>query len=59
MKPITQITNKFPSLYAAGKALNIHPQQLSRWINVGAMLDDDGNVWIKTGSPVDHKKARQ
>lgn len=48
MKPIKDLTGKYPNLHAAGKALGIHPQQLKRWIDNDAHINDKGNVYIKT-----------
>ena len=48
MTPIKQILSAYPSLYAAGKVLNIHPGQLKRWLDADALVDEKGGVWIKT-----------
>ena len=48
MKSIKEITGKYPNLHSAGKATGIHAQQLKRWLDNGAMVDDEGNVYIKT-----------
>lgn len=52
MTPIKQILSHWPSLYAASKELDKNQVQLKRWLDAGAMIDDDGNVWIKTGKPL-------
>ena len=52
MKPIKQITQQYQSLYSAGKELNVNPTQLKRWLDVGALVDGHGNVWIKTKGKV-------
>jgi len=40
--------SKYKSLYEASKATGIHAQQLARWIKAGALIDKDGQVWIKS-----------
>ena len=49
MKPIKEVLSAYVSLYAAAKNLNVHANQLSRWLDCGAIVDAEGNVWIKTG----------
>ena len=48
MKPIKDVLSSYASLYAAAKELGVHANQLSRWLNCGAQVDDEGNVWIHT-----------
>ena len=48
MKKLKLITDKYESMYQAGKALNVHPQQLKRWIDNDAHVNKDGDVYIKT-----------
>ena len=48
MTPIKQILSAYQSLYAASKALGKNQVQLKRWLDAGALVDDDGSVWIKT-----------
>lgn len=48
MKPIKHHLDAYPNLHAAGKALGIHPQQLKRWIDNDAHINDKGEVYIKT-----------
>ena len=48
MKPIKHHLDAYPNLHAAGKALGIHPQQLKRWIDNDAHVNDKGEVYIKT-----------
>ena len=49
MKPISEVLSSYKSLYAAEKNLGIFAAQLKRWADSGALVDADGNIWIKTG----------
>ena len=49
MKPIVEILSAYKSFYDAEKNLGIFAAQLKRWADAGAMVDAEGNVWIKTG----------
>lgn len=53
MKSITELTKAYKSVYAAAKALKTNQTQLQRWVHAGAMVDADGNVWIKTKGKID------
>jgi len=53
MIKLKEITDKYPSLYQAGKSLNKHPEQLKRWVSNGALVDDRGGVYIKTKGYID------
>lgn len=55
MTPITTLTNKHPSQYAAAKALGAHPEQLRRWVNNDAHVNDKGEVFIKTKGRINHE----
>lgn len=48
MKPISDLAKQYSTVNAAAVALKVHPTQLKRWIESGAMVDDCGNIWIKT-----------
>lgn len=48
MKNLIDICKKFETEYKAAKHLNIHQQQLQRWLKNDAKIDKDGNVYIKT-----------
>jgi transposase-like protein len=48
MKPIKEILDTYVSLYAAAKDLDVHANQLSRWLDCGAKVDSKGNIWIKS-----------
>ena len=52
MKTLKSITDKYPTLYQAGKALKINAQQLRRWIDNDAHVNKDGDVYIKTKGSV-------
>ena len=52
MKKLKSITDKYPTLYQAGKALKINAQQLKRWIDNDAHINKDGEVYIKTKGSV-------
>ena len=52
MKPIKDLTKLHSTHNAAAVALKVHPTQLKRWIEAGAMVDESGNVWIKTKGTV-------
>lgn len=47
MTPIKDYIDHYGTVYAASKSTGIHAQQLHRWIKAGAMVDSDGQVWIK------------
>lgn len=44
-------------MYAAAKALNVSAMQLKRLVDKGALIDDEGNVYIKSTTKITHKKA--
>lgn len=48
MKPLSELTKLHSTHNAAAVALKVHPTQLKRWLESGAMVDSDGQVWIKT-----------
>lgn len=48
MKQLKRYLNYYPNLHSAGRALGIHPQQLKRWIDNDAHINDKGEVYIKT-----------
>lgn len=57
MSPLSQITTQYRSMYAAAKALNVSAMQLKRLVDKGALVDDEGNVYIKSTTKITHKKA--
>ena len=48
MKPIKQLIDNHQSTYAAAKAFNVTATQLHRLVDADAMVDKDGQVWIKS-----------
>jgi hypothetical protein len=52
MKTLKSITAKYRSMYAAAKALNVSAMQLKRLVDKGALVDDEGNVYIKSTTNV-------
>ena len=52
MKPLIEITNQYRSMYAAAKALNVSAMQLKRLVDKGALIDTEGNIYIKSTTKV-------
>jgi len=48
MKPITEILSRYKSMYAASKANKVSASQLERLASVGARVEKDGSIWIKS-----------
>lgn len=48
MKLVKQALNQYKSIYAAAKAENATATQLHRLIDGEALVDDSGQVWIKS-----------
>ena len=55
MKSLIEITSKYRSMYAAAKALNVTAMQLKRLVDKGALVDDEGNVYIKSATKIELK----
>jgi hypothetical protein len=55
MRTIESLLAPYKSIYAANKALGVGKaiNRLSHWAHLKAKVDDDGQVWIKTGKPVE------
>ncbi len=54
MRTVRELLAKHKSFYAAFKALGLRQSgQFKRWSELEAKVDDDGQVWIKTGKPVE------
>lgn len=51
MRNIRDIVKPYASLYKAAKALDMNLGQLVRWYKLGALVDAEGQVWIKTSTP--------
>ena len=58
MKPINQIVATYRSTHAASVALGTSAPQMRNLIDCGALVDDNGQVWIKskTKLALTHKK---
>lgn len=52
MKLVKDLAKQYSTANAAAVALKVHPTQLKRWIEAGALVDENGNVWIKTKGSV-------
>ena len=52
MKELKTITQQYKSMYAAGKDLEIDATQLRRLVNSGALVTDDGEIYIKSKAKV-------
>ena len=59
MKTLSQITAQYRSMYAAAKVLNVSAMQLKRLVDKGALVDDEGNVYIKSATKIDVNKVKQ
>ena len=57
MKPIKDIVAKYKNTNAASLDLGINSVQLTRWINMGALVDTDGQIWIKTKGNLYEKQS--
>jgi hypothetical protein len=58
MRTIESLLAPHKSIYAAYKALGIRQSgQFKRHLDMGAMIDDDGQPWIKSGKPVEGWKV--
>ncbi len=53
MREVKQLMKPYKSFYAANKELGVDAWQLQRWQRMGALVDNDGQVWIKTGKTVE------
>ncbi len=54
MRKVDSLLAPHKSIYAAYKALGLRQSgQFKRWSELEAKVDDDGQVWIKTGKPVE------
>jgi hypothetical protein len=54
MRTVRELLAKHKSFYAAFKSLGLRQSgQFKRWSDLDAKVDDDGQVWIKTGKPIE------
>jgi len=56
MKPIANLVVKYKTTYRVAKLLGKTPTSVIRWVNAGALIDDQGNVWIQTAK-TDYKES--
>lgn len=56
MQKLKKITDTYKSMYAAGKNLEIDATQLRRLVNSGALVTNDGEIYIKSKAKVKLKK---
>ena len=52
MRQVKEMADPYVSRAAASKAAGVNQTQFDRWVQAGALVDDDGQVWIKTAKPV-------
>lgn len=52
MKPLSEITNQYRSMYAAAKDLNISAVQLKRLIDKGAVVNAEGVIYIPSANRI-------
>lgn len=55
---LSQVTTQYRSMYAAAKALNVSAMQLKRLVGKGALVDDEGNVYIKSTTKLEVKNEQ-
>jgi hypothetical protein len=55
MRTVKQLLDQHVSIYAANKALGMGKSinKLSEWAANGAIVDDAGQPYIKSGKPID------
>ena len=53
MREVKQMAAPYVSRAAASKAAGVNQTQFDRWVQAGALVDEDGQVWIKTAKPVE------
>ena len=52
MRKVKEMATPYVSRAAASKAAGINQCQFDRWVQAGALVDEGGQVWIKTCKPV-------
>ena len=52
MRKVKQMSEPYVSRAAASRAAGVNQTQFERWVQAGALVDEDGQVWIKTAKPV-------
>ena len=53
MREVKKMAAPYVSRAAAARAAGINQCQFDRWIQAEALVDEDGQVWIKTAKPVE------
>jgi hypothetical protein len=54
MRTVRELLSKHKSFYAAFKALGLRQSgQFKRWHELDAKVDYNGQIWIKTGKPIE------
>ena len=52
MRKVSTLLMPYKSFYAAEKDLYLELKKLKRWSEGDALVDDKGQVYIKTGRPI-------
>ena len=53
MRQVKQMTWAYVSTAAGCREVGLNSDQFRRWVQAGALVDDNGQVWIKTAKPVE------
>ena len=53
MRQVKQMTWAYVSTAAGCREVGLNSDQFRRWVQAGALVDNDGQVWIKTAKPVE------
>ena len=53
MRKVKVMIWAYVSTAAGCREVGLNPSQFDRWVQAGALVDDDGQVWIKTAKPVE------
>ena len=53
MRQVKQMTWAYVSTEAGCREVGLNSDQFRRWVQAGALVDDNGQVWIKTAKPVE------
>lgn len=48
MKAIKSLVDQCGTQRRFADVHKLHRNQIARWVKAGALVDEDGNVWIKT-----------
>ena len=59
MKPISEILARYKSTYAASKANHVSASHLQRLSSIGAWVEKDGTVWIKSPTVLSDLKINE